>query len=91
LYEGFGLPLLEAMACGASVVTSNVPGIVETVGDVARLVSPTDVHDIAQGVKSLIENVAEREHRSVAGIRHAQNFSWQRAAAATLEVYRKVS
>ena len=90
LYEGFGLPLLEAMACGAPVITSNVPSIVETVGDVARLVSPNDVHDIAQGIKHLIENAEEREHRSTAGMRHAQKFSWQRAAAATLEVYRKV-
>lgn len=90
LYEGFGLPLLEAMACGAPVITSNVPSIVETVGDVARLVSPNDVHDIAQGIKRLIENAEERERRSTAGIQHAQKFSWQRAATATLEVYERV-
>lgn len=90
LYEGFGLPLLEAMACGAAVVTSNVPGIVETVGEVAQLVSPGDIYDIAQGMKNLIENVEEREQRSLAGRRHAELFSWRHTAAATLEVYRKV-
>jgi glycosyltransferase involved in cell wall biosynthesis len=90
LYEGFGLPLLEAMACGAPVVTSNVPSIVETVGNAARPVSPHDVHDIAQGVKSLIENDAEREHWAAAGKRHAEKFSWERTASATLDVYRKV-
>jgi glycosyltransferase involved in cell wall biosynthesis len=90
LYEGFGLPLLEAMACGAAVVTSNVPSIIETVGTMARLVSPTDVHDIAQGIKSLIDNVDERQHLSAAGRRHAEKFSWQRTASATLEVYETV-
>ena len=90
LYEGFGLPLLEAMACGAAVVTSDVPGIVETVGEVAQLVSPGDIHDIAQGMKNLIENVEEREQRSLAGRRHAEVFSWRHTAKATLEVYRKV-
>ena len=90
LYEGFGLPLIEAMACGAPVVASNVPSVVETVGNVARLVSPHDVHDIAEGIKRLLENVEEREHRSGAGRRHSQNFSWQRTASATLEVYEKV-
>ena len=90
LYEGFGLPLLEAMACGAPVVTSNVQSIVETVGSVARLVAPNDVHDIARGIEALVANDEEREQRSAAGRRHAELFSWQRAATATLEVYRRV-
>lgn len=90
LYEGFGLPLLEAMACGAPVVTSNVPSIIETVGDVARLISPTNVHDLAQGIKCLLENPHEQAHRSAAGIEHAKKFSWSQTAAATLDVYRNV-
>lgn len=90
LYEGFGLPLLEAMACGAPVVTSNTPSIVETVGEAARLISPNDVHDLAQGLKCLLEDASERAQRSAAGIEHAKKFSWTQTAAATLELYREV-
>jgi len=90
LYEGFGLPLLEAMACGAPVVTSNVPSIVETVGNVARLISPEDFRELAGGIASLLQDDAEREKRSAAGIEHAKRFSWEKAASETLELYRAV-
>lgn len=89
LYEGFGLPLLEAMACGAPVVTSNVGSIVETVGNAARLISPTDSDDLAQAITALLDDAREREHRSSAGIKHARKFSWEKTAAATWEVYQK--
>ena len=89
LYEGFGLPLLEAMACGAPVVTSNVGAIVETVGDAARLISPTDANALAQAITALLDDTSEREHRSAAGIEHAKKFSWERTAAATWKVYQK--
>ena len=91
LYEGFGLPLLEAMACGAPVITSNIPAIRETVGDVAVLTSPTDVDELASSIKRLLENPVEREQLSAAGKQHAAKFSWEKAAAATLKVYRRVS
>jgi glycosyltransferase involved in cell wall biosynthesis len=91
LYEGFGLPLLEAMACGAPVISSNIPVVRETVGDVALLISPTDVDDLAGSIKRLLENSNEREQRSAAGKQHASEFSWEKAAAATLNVYRQVS
>src|SRR5258705_7617449 len=71
LYEGFGLPLLEAMACGAPVITSNVPSIMETVGNVARLISPTDSRDLARGIMCLLQDAGERKNRSAAGIQHA--------------------
>jgi glycosyltransferase involved in cell wall biosynthesis len=90
LYEGFGLPLLEAMTCGAPVITSNIPSIRETVGDVALLVAPTAVDDLARSIMRLLENSAEREQRSAAGKQHASEFSWEKAAAATLSVYRQV-
>jgi glycosyltransferase involved in cell wall biosynthesis len=90
LYEGFGLPLLEAMACGAPVVTSNVGSIVETVGPTAWLISPTDANELAQAITSLLDDAREREHRSALGIEHAKNFSWDRTAAATWEVYQQV-
>ena len=90
LYEGFGLPLLEAMACGAPVVTSRIPSIVETVGDVARLISPTDVEELARGITALLDDASEREHRSATGITHAKKFSWEHTARATWQVYQKV-
>jgi glycosyltransferase involved in cell wall biosynthesis len=91
LYEGFGLPLLEAMSCGAPVITSNVPSIVETVADVARLTSPTDIDELARAIRDLATNASEWSQRSAAGIEHAKKFSWDRTAAATLDVYQKVS
>ncbi len=91
LYEGFGLPLLEAMACGAPVVTSRTPSIIETVGDVARLFSPTDVEDLARGITALLNDANEREHRSSLGLQHAKKFSWERTATATWEIYKKLS
>jgi glycosyltransferase involved in cell wall biosynthesis len=91
IYEGFGLPLLEAMMCGVPVVTSNVPSIVETVGDVARLASPTDFRDLAQAIKTLLEDPNERQHRAAAGLEHAKKFSWTKTAEKTLGVYEKVN
>ena len=89
LYEGFGLPLLEAMACGAPVVTSNVGSILETVGDAARLVSPTDAGELSHAITNLLEDAIERDRLSALGIEHAKKFSWERTAAATWAVYQK--
>jgi glycosyltransferase involved in cell wall biosynthesis len=90
LYEGFGLPLLEAMACGAPVITSRTSSIMETVGDVARLISPTDFHDLADAIIHMLQDSKERERRSTAGIQHALRFSWEKTAKATLDLYREV-
>ncbi len=89
LYEGFGLPPLEAMACGAPVVTSRVPSLTETVGDAARLVSPTDYQELAQAIVHLLRDSGERERLSSAGLRRAAEFSWEKTARATLDVYRE--
>lgn len=91
LYEGFGLPPLEAMACGAPVVTSRIPSLIETTGpDAARHVSPLDAHALAQSIVGLLENESERQYLSSAGIKHAKSFSWEKVAGSTLEVYREV-
>ena len=90
LYEGFGLPLLEAMACGAPVITSDTPSIRETVGEAALLVSPTDSSGLTQAIVRLLDNAAERQERSVAGMRHVRKFSWEKTARATLDLYREV-
>lgn len=91
IYEGFGLPPLEAMACGAPVITSRISALVETVGtEGARLVPPTDVHALARSIVELLTDEGERKHLSSAGRRRAAQFSWEKTARATLEVYKEV-
>jgi glycosyltransferase involved in cell wall biosynthesis len=90
LYEGFGLPPLEAMSCGAPVITSRIPVIMETVGDAALLVEPTNVRELADAIRGLWESDAERRRLSADGIAHAANFTWERTARRTLDVYDEV-
>jgi glycosyltransferase involved in cell wall biosynthesis len=90
LYEGFGLPPLEAMACGAPVIASRIPSIVEAVGpDAALLVSPTDHQALAASIVRLLEDESERRRLSLTGRERAGLFSWEKTARATLDVYRK--
>jgi glycosyltransferase involved in cell wall biosynthesis len=89
LYEGAGLPALEAMACGAPVITTNTPAISEMVGDRARLFSPADFQALAGHIVELLTTPAARESLSRTGIDHAAQFTWERAARETLEVYRR--
>ena len=88
LYEGAGLPTLEAMACGAPVVTTNTPAISEMVGNNARLFAPSDSRALAQHLVELLTTPAEREALSRAGLKHAAQFTWERAARETLAIYR---
>lgn len=87
IYEGFGLPPLEAMACGAPVIASRVPSIKESV---ARIVSATDSKDLARNVIELLRDDQARQSLSMRGLEYAQEFSWQRTAALTREVYAQV-
>jgi glycosyltransferase involved in cell wall biosynthesis len=91
LYEGFGLPPLEAMASGTPVITSSSSSLPEVVGEAAMLVNPENVFDIARGIKELLLNPELRAKLSAAGRVHAAKFSWERAAREVLEVYREVS
>ncbi|HEY0727380.1 MAG TPA: glycosyltransferase, partial [Pyrinomonadaceae bacterium] len=84
VYEGFGLPPLEAMACGAPVIASRVPSIKESV---ARIVSATDSMKLAEVIVELLTDEQARRSLSERGIEHAREFSWQRTAALTCEVY----
>jgi glycosyltransferase involved in cell wall biosynthesis len=87
LYEGFGLPPLEAMACGAPVIASRIAAHVETLGANAHLVEPTDEMALAKVMATLLENPIERERLSRSGLEHAARFSWEETAKLTLKVY----
>jgi len=88
-YEGFGLPPLEAMACGAPVVTSNVSSLPEVVGDAAMLVNPENVFDIARGVRQLLLDETLRRELIRRGRLQAARFSWERTARQVLEIYKE--
>lgn len=89
LLEGFGLPILEAMACGTPVVTSNVSSMPEIAGDAACFVDPLSVASIAGGIEAMASDEALRRKLSAKGLERASLFSWRRTARKTLEVYRK--
>ncbi|MGI8908765.1 MAG: glycosyltransferase family 4 protein [Candidatus Sumerlaeaceae bacterium] len=90
LYEGFGLPPLEAMACGAPVITSNTSSIPEVVGAAAVKVNPVKVDEIAGAMRGVLADPEFAADLRQKGMEQASKFSWGRAAAQTLEVYRKV-
>lgn len=80
LYEGFGLPPLEGMACGTPVLTSNVSSTPEVVGEAAVLVDPLDVGAIREGLRRLIEDDGLRAQLRAAGLERAREFTWEKAA-----------
>jgi glycosyltransferase involved in cell wall biosynthesis len=90
IYEGFGLPPLEAMACGAPVIASNIATFQETLGGAAQLVDPMDVESLAKSIIEVLEDEGRRRMLSSRGLEHAGKFSWERTARATLEVYGEV-
>jgi glycosyltransferase involved in cell wall biosynthesis len=90
LYEGFGLAPLEAMACGTPVVASNLPPLVEAVGEAAELVTPDNVFDIARGLRELLSDPERRSRMSSSGPAHASRFSWSDTARGVLKVYSEI-
>jgi alpha-1,3-rhamnosyl/mannosyltransferase len=90
LYEGFGLPPLEAMACGTPVLTSNVASLPEVVGDAALLISPEDVPGMAAALTRIWHDGTLRAELRARGLAQARRFSWERTARLTLDVYRTV-
>jgi len=90
LYEGFGLPILEAMACGTPVITSSVSSMPEVAGSAALLVNPLSVEEIGQALLRLAADVELRSELSSRGLEREAGFSWERAARETLAVYEEL-
>ena len=90
MYEGFGLPILEAMACGCPVITSNTSSMPEVAGDAASLVDPYRIEEIKNAMYTLTNDAGLCTKMSAEGIRRASKFSWQRAAEQTSQVYEEV-
>ena len=90
LYEGFGIPVLEAMACGTPVVTSNLSALPEVAGDAGLLVDPYDPDAICNAFAELLENQSRRDELSRRGLERARHFTWYEVAEQTVRVYRQV-
>jgi glycosyltransferase involved in cell wall biosynthesis len=91
LLEGFGLPIVEAMACGAPVITSNNSSMKEVAGNAAMLVDPRDVKEIAEALANMAGDAALRRDLSKKGLARAAQFSWNQTARLTLNVYREAA
>jgi glycosyltransferase involved in cell wall biosynthesis len=91
LFEGFGLPPLEAMQCGAPVVIGNQTSLPEVVGDAALAVDPFDVQAIAGAIEELLNKPALRDEFRVKGFARAKMFDWRETARKTLRVYKQVA
>jgi glycosyltransferase involved in cell wall biosynthesis len=90
LYEGFGMPVLEAMACGAPVITSRVSALPEVVGDAGVLVDPYSEPAISEAMGELLTSPKKRADLSTRGRARSRDFSWRQVAEQTVQVYEQV-
>ena len=91
LYEGFGMPPLEAMACGAPVICSNAASLPEVTGDAALSLDPLDVKGWEEAILEVLSNAALRQDLQAKGLKRATQFTWERTARETMAVYEEVS
>ena len=91
LYEGFGLPVIEAMACGTPVVTGDVAALSEVAGGAVEHVDRLDAESLGAAVVGLARSRERRENLSALGLQRSHSFSWDRAARETLDVYRQAA
>ena len=89
LWEGFGLPVLEAMACGTPVITSNISSLPEVAGDAAILINPYDTREITAAMQAIINDSELRKQLSEKGLKRANQFSWEKTGKATVEVLKE--
>lgn len=90
LYEGFGLPPLEAMTCGTPTITTNVTSIPEVVGDGALLTDPYDIDGLTEAIYKTIADIGFRDELTAKALRRAYNFSWKKTVIETIKVYEEV-
>ena len=91
LYEGFGLPALEAMQCGTPTIVANATSLPEVVGDGGLLLSPTDVDELSNTMNNLYKSETLRTNLSEAGLKRSATFSWQRTADEYAAIFKKIS
>lgn len=89
LWEGFGFPVLEAMACGTPVITSNLSSLPEVAGNAAILINPYNIKEITDAMQQIATDKALRSHLCVEGLKQANNFSWEKTGQVTTEVLKK--
>jgi glycosyltransferase involved in cell wall biosynthesis len=89
LFEGFGLPVLEAMACGTPVITSKASSLPEVAGEAGMLVDPTDVDNLSYALERVFNDLTLRDSMRQKGLAQSAKFSWHKAATETLEVYQR--
>ena len=87
LRESFGIPILEAMACGTPVLTSNTSSMPEVAGDAAMLIDPLDVRSTAEGIYNLLDGPEKRKDLSERGLKRSAQFTWRNSAMKTWQLY----
>ncbi len=91
LYEGFGLPILEAMSCGVPTITSNTSSMPEVASDAALLINPLNVDELIAALEKVLHSENLRNEMRVKGLKRAREFSWEKCARETLAVYNRVN